>query len=215
MNVLVVKKKYGIFEEFNGAKNANKCLPYDFILPTINGCSLSRRNKYPLLVGILGTTGSKYGFTSKGNPIYLCKPLDERYPPFYIGSKIKDILSNKLITFKFDSWPENSEFPKGTFVELLGNCGDILAETNASLLKANGFSWPKLLPGIVVPSKEGRHLIDAYTFNIDPDGCKDIDDCISIWDNKMAISIADVSVWVGLNPWMKRAEFMGTSLYNS
>ena len=215
MNVLVVKKKYGFFESFNGSKNANKCLPYDFIIPTNNGCSLSRRNEYPTLVGILGTTGPKYGFTSKGNPIYLCRPLDERFPPFYIGSKIKDILSNKLITFKFDSWPENSEFPKGTFVELLGNCGDILAETNASLLKANGFSWPKLLPEIVVPSKEGRLFIDAYTFNIDPDGCKDIDDCISIWDNKMAISIADVSVWVGLNPWMKRAEFMGTSLYNS
>jgi len=215
MNVLVVKKRYGVFEEFNGAKNANKCLPYDFILPTINGCSLSRRNKYPLLVGILGTTGSKYGFTSKGNPIYLCRPLDERYPPFYIGSKIKDILSNKLVTFKFDSWPETSEFPKGTFVELLGNCGDSLAESRASLLKANGYSWPKLLPEIVVPSKEGRLFIDAYTFNIDPDGCKDVDDCISIWDNTIAISIADVSAWVELNPWMKEAEYMGTSLYNS
>ena len=31
----------------------------------------------------------------------------------------------------------------------------------------------------------------------------------------MVISIADVSAWVELNPWMKRAEFMGTSLYNS
>ena len=28
MNVLVVKKKYGSFETFDGAKNANKSLPY-------------------------------------------------------------------------------------------------------------------------------------------------------------------------------------------
>jgi exoribonuclease R len=215
MEILTVKKRYGSFERFEGARLANKSLPYDYVIPTINGCTLSKRTTYPLLVGILFTKGPKYGFTSKGNPIYLCKPLDEKYPPFYIGSKIKDILTNKLITFNFESWPDNSEFPKGTFIELLGDCGEFLAETTASLLKANGYSWPKLLPTTVVPSKEKRLFIDAYTFNIDPDGCKDVDDCISIWDNKIAISIADVSAWVEVNPWMRKAEFMGTSLYQN
>lgn len=215
MNVLVVKKKYGYFEGFDGAKNANKCLPYDTVSFTDDGCRLLQRNEYPILVGILQTTGPKYGFTSHGNPIYLCKPLDERYPPFYIGSKIKDILSNKLICFNFDSWPENSEFPKGTFMNLLGNCGDSVAEAKASLLKANGYIWPKMLNPIIHPSFNNRKLLSGYTFNIDPDGCKDIDDCITIWDNCMAISIADVSAWVEVNPWMKKAETMGTSLYEN
>ena len=215
MNVLIVKKKYGSFERFDGAKNANKCLPYDFISFTEKGCNLIERTTYPLLVGILNTTGPKYGFTSHGNAIYLCKPLDERYPSFYIGSKIKDILSNKLITFKFDSWPDNSEFPKGTFVELLGNCGDCIAEAHASLLKANGYSWPKVLHEIVIPSKEHRKNVDGYTFSVDPDGCRDIDDCISISENKLIISIADVSAWVSANPWMRKAEYMGTSLYQN
>jgi exosome complex exonuclease DIS3/RRP44 len=215
MNVLVVKKKYGLFETFEGAKNANRCLPYDYVSFTDKGCSLLQRNEYPILVGILGTTGPKYGFTSHGNPIYLCKPLDERYPSFYVGSKIKDIISNKLIIFKFDSWPDNSEFPKGIFVDLLGNCGDILTESNASLLKANGYIWPKILDPIIHPSFNGRMRLSGYTFNIDPNGCRDIDDCITIWDNKMAISIADVSAWVEVNPWMKKAEYMGTSLYQN
>ena len=99
MSILIVKKKYGSFQvngnEFEGAKNANKCLPYDFVIPTSSGCSLSRRNEHPLLVGLLQTTSAKYGFTSKGNPIYLCKPFDEMYPPFYIGSKIIDNVKNK------------------------------------------------------------------------------------------------------------------------
>ena len=119
MNVLIVKKKYGYFEEFEGSKKANKSLPYDFVILTNSGCTLLKRTDYPTFVGILGTTGPKYGFTSHGNPIYLCKPLDERYPPFYIGSKIKDTLSNKLIRFNFDSWPENSEFPKGTILDCI------------------------------------------------------------------------------------------------
>ena len=116
MAILIVKKKYGSFQidnfNFKGAKNANKCLPYDIVIPTHTGCVLSRRNEYPTFVGILQTTGPKYGFTGKGNSIYLCEPLNEIYPPFYIGSKIVDTVKNKLITFKFDSWPENSEFPK-------------------------------------------------------------------------------------------------------
>jgi exoribonuclease R len=214
MEQLIVKKRYGSFLGFEGAKNADRALPYDFIIPTNSGCSLSRRNEYPALVGILQTTGSKYGFTGKGNSIYLCNPLDDKYPAFYIGSKIVDRVKNKLITFKFDSWPENSEFPKGAFVDLLGDCGDYQKEKTASLLKASPYKWPKVMPEIIKPSS-GRYRIDAPTINIDPDGCKDVDDCISLWDNKLAISIADVSAWVEANPFLSFAENIGTSLYEN
>ena len=213
MSYLIVKKKYGIFETFVGAKLANKCLPYDSVLLTDNGCSLLRRHEHPTLVGILETSGPKYGFTSRGNPIYLCKPLNETYPPFYIGSKIKDTIKNKLITFKFDAWEK--EFPTGTFVDLLGDCGDAHAEKKGALLKASPYSWPKMPEKTVTPSFENRMRLSSYTFNIDPDGCRDIDDCITICDNMIAISIADVSAWVEVNPWMKKGETIGTSLYNS
>ena len=213
MNVLLVKKKYGSFEGFEGAKLANKALPYDFIIPTSSGCTLSERISHPTLVGILQTTGPKYGFSSHGNPIYLCKPLDEKYPPFYVGSKIKDNVSNKLVTFNFDSWPDKSEFPKGTIVNILGNCGDLEAERKAAKIKASPYYWPKMLNAITHPNKSNRIFLSGYTFNIDPDGCKDIDDCITIEDNKLIISIADVSAWVEANPWMRYAEMSGTSIY--
>jgi len=215
MEQLIVKKRYGSFTKFEGAKSANRALPYDFIVSTDKGCSLSRRNEHPTLVGVLQTSGSRYGFTSHGNSIYLCTPLDEKYPAFYVGSKIVDRVKNKLITFKFDRWEATREFPTGTFVDLLGDCGDYAAEKRASLLRASPYRWPKLIPEIVTPSKANRLYIDAYTFNIDPDGCKDIDDCISIWDNTIAISIADVSAWVEVNPWMRSAEYIGTSLYEN
>jgi len=218
MSVLIVKKKYGYFQingnHFEGAKNANKCLPYDIVISTDSGCSLSRRIEHPLLVGILQTTGAKYGFTGKANPIYLCKPLDEIYPPFYIGSKIIDNVKNKLITFKLESWPENSEFPKGNFMDLLGDCGDYEAEKKASFLKANGYKWTKIIPNIIVPKKEVP-LLNGFTFNIDPEGCKDIDDCFTLLENGLAISIANVAKWIEVNPWMKYAEYMGTSLYEN
>lgn len=213
MNILIVKKRYGMFEGFEGAKAANKCLLFDKVVSTQDGCLLVERTDHPTLVGILNTTGPKYGYTSRQHPIYLCKPLDPMYPPFYVGSKIIDNVKNKLITFKFDSWPENSEFPKGIFIDLLGDCGDDIAEKKAVLLNASPYVWPKKLSEIIQPSFENRMKLSGYTFNIDPEGCKDIDDCITIWDNAIAISIADVSAWVKVNPWMKFAEKIGTSLY--
>ena len=58
-------------------------------------------------------------------------------------------------------------------------------------------------------------MLEGFTFNIDPDGCKDVDDCITLLDNGIAISIADVSAFVEVNPWMKYAENIGTSLYEN
>lgn len=218
MNLLIVKKKYGKFQvgdnTFEGAKSANKCLPYDKVCLSKTGCILRERSDHPTLVGILETCGSKYGFTSHQHPIYLCKPIDSRYPPFYIGSKIVDRIKNKLIKFKFDSWPENSEFPKGVIIECIGNCGDILSEKKALIAYCSPYYWPKILNPIK-PYIMNRNFIEGFTFNIDPEGCKDIDDCITLVDNSLIISIADVSEWFTLNPWMKFAENIGTSLYEN
>ena len=59
MDQLIIKKKYGSFLQFEGAKNANKCLPYDIISLTNKGCSLLKRAKHPTLVGVLETTKTR------------------------------------------------------------------------------------------------------------------------------------------------------------
>ena len=206
--MLLVKKKYGSFVGFEGG--ANKCLPYDTVNITNNACRLIERAKHPVLVGVLETTGTRYGFTKTHNSIYLCKPLDETYPPFCVGSKIVDRLHNKLITFSFEHWNDN--LPRGIFLSLLGDCGSAEAEKKACLLKASPWSW-KGMPEIVEPSWERERIHGAFT--IDPVGCKDADDCISFLKDGLAISIADVSAYVEVNPWMKYAEQIGTSLYEN
>lgn len=218
MSSLVVEKKYGYFQindiKFEGAKNANKCLLFDKVEYKDSKCILVERADHPILIGVLQTMGPKYGYTSRKQPIYLCKPFDSLYPPFYVSSKLYDTLKNKLISFKFYQWEEKKEFPQGTIVDFIGDCGNIIAEKKAVLIHASPYSWPKTLNTIVAPSFENRMKLKGFTFNIDPDGCKDVDDCITIWDNSIAISIADVSAWVEANPWMKYAEKIGTSLYD-
>lgn len=215
---LQVEKKYGVFRIgstlLEGAQKAPKCLNGDTVNYENSICSLVRRANHPVLVGILQTCGPKYGFTSHGNAIYLCRPMDERYPQFYIGSKIKDTIKNKYITFRFESWPENSIFPKGTFIDLLGDCGVRSVEEKALIYNYSPYTLKKISTP-VVPSFEGRERIRGYTLNIDPDGCKDVDDCLSFWDNKVAISIADVSAWCTTNPELVGAQHIGTSLYKN
>ena len=207
--MLLVKKKYGSFIGFEGS--ANKCLPYDNVTFSANGCTLLQRANHPVLVGVLETTGTRYGFTKTHNSIYLCKPLDETYPPFYVGSKIVDRLRNKLITFSFEHW--NDTLPRGIFLNLIGDCGSAEAEKKACLLKASPYVWKKL-PEIIEPSWDREKICEA-TITIDPVGCKDADDCISFLENGLVISIADVSAYVEVNPWMKYAEHIGTSLYEN
>jgi exoribonuclease R len=104
--------------------------------------------------------------------------------------------------------------PRGVLRTLLGPCGDLEIEKKALLMTYNPFKMPKEIKDIYEDhSFLKREECPEQTFNIDPLGCRDIDDCITLWDNKMAISIADVSAWVELNSWMKKAEYMGTSLY--
>lgn len=217
MELLLINKRYGSFKikdkEFEGAKNANKALLFDKVVLTDNGCILHERNEHPILVGVLKTTGAKYGFTSHNNPIYLCNPLDPMYPPFYVASKIVDRLKNKLILFQFQKWEK--EFPQGTFIQLIGDCGNIIAEKNASLLYINPYKWKIDNYQIIKPYIMNRNFLEGFTFNIDPEGCKDVDDCITLLDNGIAISIADVSVWFQMNSWMSLAEKFGTSIYEN
>jgi exoribonuclease R len=80
----------------------------------------------------------------------------------------------------------------------------LAAEQDALLAEA--FPWPSLRKKMVnvqtcqeQPNREERYRVKGFTFNIDPPGCRDIDDCISIAEGdisdkwEIAITIADVA----------------------
>lgn len=95
-------------------------------------------------------------------------------------------------------------------MRILGPCGDWSVERFVLLENAGSHKWAKNLPPLVVPAE--RPLLDMPTVHIDPPGCEDIDDAISIQGHHFAISIADVSAWVKLNPWLSQAALQGSTL---
>lgn len=189
---------YTKINDFKGYYQANKCLNGDLVLMNNNMCELVTRSKH-ILVGTLELSSKyKYGFTTRGHPIYLFHPYNKEYPQFLVASSEK-ILINRIAVIEFASWDIKDKLPRGNIIKILGYCGKKEDEL-ISLKWLYGFPNIKLKecpPYIDVKSKKVFN-IDSFTFNIDPSGCKEIDDVISIKkiDNnnfEIAITIADVA----------------------
>jgi len=209
-----------ILADFTGATAAGKALCGDTVRTTADGCELVERTDHPPLVGILEfNTKVRYGFSIRGVPLYLFMPFNEAYPPMLVASK-ETGRENCLAVAAFEHWDE-STFPRGGLVRILGLCGDIDVEKAAVALQYSPWSWSnKTMPTeLIYPSKEGRLILDKPTINIDPQGCLDIDDTVSLWKEdgsnwNIAINIADVAAFVALNPSLEYAERLGQTLYS-
>jgi len=168
--------------------------------------------------GVLQLTNrTLYGMTARHVPMYLFTPLNRDFPPMAVASTERDKSCNKLAIVEPIEEEKEGRLRRGALCKFIGNCGDPIAERRAIHIAYSPFGW-KTFPIIVEPGDHTLVLDVPTTINIDPPGCVDIDDCISIWDEetvtKVAITIADVGEWVLSNPWMMHAENMGQTLYD-
>jgi len=192
-----------ILSEFEGAAAADHSLPGDSV-EICDGGVVKRlmRSEKKTLVGILHLTSKyMYGLTNRGIPLYLCDPLNRGFPSFRVACKERDRSKNLLITFQFDSWDDDAELPRGGLVRILGPCENFQAESEALAILGGPWSAPRPAPKPLGSTRDRIHL-STGTFNIDPVGCKDIDDVITlvpIEDGKgwqLWVTIADVSEFV-------------------
>lgn len=207
---------------FSGAKLANKCLPGDHVFWNEGRCHLELHDSHPPIVGTVELVNkSKYGLTSRGIPIYLFTPYNKSYPHFIVGCSERDVSKNQIGLVNFDSWSSSSTFPRGQLQQLLGVSGDFEAEKEALMWQACPWKHPK---GFVAPEvKEATSVIRkeliGFTFNIDPKGCRDVDDVLTfeeinsdMW--KVSITISDVAAYVEEeSPIDIYASLIGQTLY--
>ena len=209
-----------VVKEFAGAAAAERALPGDVVEATESGCKLVSRIQHAPLAGMLElNTKVRYGFTSRGVPLYMFRPYNEAYPPFLVASK-ETVRENYLAVVAFEHW-DDTTFPRGGLIHIIGPAGVKDVEKAAIAFQYSPWAWSKkTIPEmLVMPSKEGHYILDKPTINIDPPGCRDIDDVISLWEEdgiwNIAISIADVAAFVALNPSLQFAEKIGQTLYTA
>jgi exoribonuclease R len=168
-----------------------------------------------MIPGILELTSrTKYGMTSRNVPLYLFRPLNQQLAPCIVGcSKLST--TNVIALVNVPKWDDN-KLPRGNLDRILGNCGDFKAEEEALAYQYRKQGWS---PGITIlipnPQPE-RHRITGVSFNIDPEGCRDIDDVFTIGDDGyFYITIADVSEWMKENPEsLRKAQQIGQTQYS-
>jgi exoribonuclease R len=169
-----------------------------------------------MISGILQLNSkTRYGMSSRKIPTYLFKPLDTNLPDCIVGSSAKDVTSNVLAIITVEHW-ESEKLTRGTLIRIIGKCGDIAAEEEAILYQYAQPRRKKDKYDINQPAFDSHKLVIGRTFNVDPQGCVDIDDAITIGeDGFIYIVIADVGCWMKENPKLfEEVSNIGQTLYN-
>ncbi|ESO87500.1 hypothetical protein LOTGIDRAFT_127673 [Lottia gigantea] len=153
---------------------------------------------------------------NKGGKV-LVIPYDYRIPKIRINTRQIDKLKDKRVVVRLDSWELGSQYPNGHFVKSLGTLGELETEVSAILVENSIQSLPftenqiKELPVDTQDNpwkmdekeiKKRRDLRNSHlVFSIDPKGCEDVDDTLSIRELKngnleLGVHIADVTYFV-------------------
>ncbi len=144
----------------------------------------------------------------------LTVPYDRRIPKIRVLTSQAPRLAGQRIVVNIDSWPVNSQYPNGHFVRSLGRAGDLETEIDGILLE-NGISVTPFSQGILAEMPVGkdwkpeekevakrRDLRESHmVMSIDPVGCEDVDDTLSVKKLKngnleLGVHIADVTHFV-------------------
>ena len=146
----------------------------------------------------------------------LVYPYDYRIPKIRVlTSQAKRLITERIVV-QIDNWPVNSQYPNGHFVRSLGKIGDLETELDGILLE-NNISISPFSQGILSempssdwkPSQEEisqrKDLRESHmVMSIDPKGCEDVDDTLSLrkltnGNLELGVHIADVTHFVPFN----------------
>ncbi|XP_068954358.1 DIS3-like exonuclease 1 isoform X4 [Petaurus breviceps papuanus] len=152
----------------------------------------------------------------------LVTPWDYRIPKIRISTQQAEALQDFRVVVRIDSWESTSIYPNGHFVRVLGRIRDLEGEI-ATILVENSisvapFSEAQMCempvnnsenPWKVNPEEE-RERVDLrkthLVFSIDPKGCEDVDDALSVrtlinGNMELGVHIADVTHFVTANSY--------------
>ncbi|KAL5370002.1 putative mitotic control protein dis3 [Cryptosporidium parvum] len=153
-------------------------------------------------------------------------PIDPKIPKIIIHTKLSSTIENQRLVVVIDEWDCSSFYPTGHIVGVLGKAGDLETETSV-ILRIRDINSSEFSPSVLkclpnndrnddwkpneIDFRDRVDLRNKLVFSVDPPGCKDIDDALSIElinpndDNSqekwylVSVHIADVTHFVKPN----------------
>lgn len=155
---------------------------------------------------------------SRNSQKILLIPWDYRIPKIRISTQQAETLQDHRVIVRLDSWETTSMYPNGHCVRVLGKAGELETEIQTILVEnsihVSAFSEAQLRE-MPVNTEENpwqmdssevssrRDLRDTHlVFSIDPKGCEDVDDTLSVRmlpggkRLELGVHIADVTHFV-------------------
>ena len=209
--------------------------------------SPTRNAKY--LAGVLNLQSNlTYGRTPNLKRLYYsCTPYKKELPiflvPYDIALSFQKTPRNKFVLFRFDHLTENDKHPYGSLVETVGDVDNLAAYYEYQLFakyirrkvvklhhvakidfSVNNSLDPYIQTILNNPERFGvfedrRHSLVSI-FSIDPQGCKDRDDALSIIKTEnphifqVSVYIANVWVWLEFfQLWYLWREMVASTVY--
>ncbi|XP_005990163.1 DIS3-like exonuclease 1 isoform X1 [Latimeria chalumnae] len=150
----------------------------------------------------------------------LVVPWDYKIPKIRISTQQAEALQDYRIVVRIDSWESTSLYPNGHFVRVLGRIEELETEITSILIEnfisVAPFSEAQMRempvntpqnPWKVDPEEEAERVDLRNThlvFSIDPKGCEDVDDALSVrklrnGNLELGVHIADVTHFVKLS----------------
>ena len=232
-------------DKFNNNQNDNIKLE-ERTIPTASVLSIIKRAMNEIIAIVPSNNYNNNNTTNNDNILVI--PIDKRIPKIRVRIRNWERLQGHKIIVIIDDWSITSNYPNGHYNKVIGPCGDLETEIDSLLLKNSIFPRPfstkaiACLPtttnkpnnndkkvwfdsGWIMPEDEifnGSRLDMRTTrrvFSVDPEGCQDIDDAMSVeWIRpgviEIAISIADVCAFVPhLSALDIEAQNRGTTVY--
>ena len=193
------------------------------------------------LAGVLNLQSNlTYGRTPNLKRLYYsCTPYKKELPiflvPYDITLSFQKTPLNKFVLFRFDHWTEKDKHPYGSLVETVGDVDILEAYYEYQLfakyvrrkvvkLKIDFSIDPHIQSILQNPERfgifEDRRRSPIPIFSIDPQGCTDRDDALSIMKtedpNIFHISVYIANVWVWLEffqLWHLLRETVASTIY--
>jgi len=155
---------------------------------------------HAIIVGRLCISSkTRYGITSKGLQRYLFIPRNRSYPNYIVASKLKQTSIDVYCSIEIEKW-EDSKNPYASLVEVIGNVTDpsiyekvIVGSSNLlsrSRNKDHREETKKFKEQKTIVSNIDEDWTEIVTMSIDPEGCRDIDDCLSVKYRDSVIELA-------------------------
>jgi exoribonuclease R len=181
----------------------NKSLDGDTVFIIDNKIDKIIKRKEFKIVGILNITSRvKFGVNKRGNPVFMFKSLNKKYPKFLVSSTItkkNKNLKDHYVVISFHKWEDNKQYPTGKIEHIIGEVGVYENEYEMILHKYNLNIKILKKKEIDIKNIEDK-ILDENIFSIDPLGCKDIDDALHVKEKEngyeLGIHIADVSHYI-------------------